>query len=186
MSEPTDNAARLRALDVNQSFIVQAPAGSGKTDLLIRRVLCLLLTVEQPEQVIAITFTRKAAAEMRNRIHKLLLAAARGDEVENDYEASARDMALKVLERDVAQQWDLLNNPERLSLQTIDSLSAMLTRELPLTSTLGAPLAPEDNAQRLYMAAALAQIEASLPQQGAAGEATRLLLAEFDNNLPHM
>ena len=96
-TEPADNAARQRALDVNGSFIVQAPAGSGKTDLLIRRVLCLLLTVEQPEQVIAITFTRKAAAEMRNRIHKLLLAAARDDAVENDYEASARAMALQVL-----------------------------------------------------------------------------------------
>lgn len=183
MSAPVDNAARLQALDVKGSFIVQAPAGSGKTDLLIRRVLCLLLTVEQPEQVIAITFTRKAAAEMRNRIHKLLLAADRGDEVANDYEASARDMALQVLKRDAGQQWGLLSNPERLSLQTIDSLCAMLTRELPLTSTLGAPLAPEDNAQRLYLAAALQQIESALPQQGAAGEATRMLLAEFDNNL---
>ena len=183
MNVPSDNAARLRALDVEGSFVVQAPAGSGKTDLLIRRVLCLLLTVEQPEQVIAITFTRKAAAEMRNRIHKLLIAADRGDEVANDYEASAREMALRVLQRDAGQQWGLLSNPERLSLQTIDSLCAMLTRELPLTSTLGAPLAPEDNAQRLYYAAALQQIESALPQQGAAGDATRMLLAEFDNNL---
>ena len=182
-TEPADNAARQRALDVNGSFIVQAPAGSGKTDLLIRRVLCLLLTVEQPEQVIAITFTRKAAAEMRNRIHKLLLAAARDDAVENDYEASARAMALQVLERDEDQQWGLLSNPERLSLQTIDSLCAMLTRELPLTSTLGAPLAPQDNAQRLYLAAALAQIESSLPRNDAAAHATRMLLGEFDNKL---
>ena len=123
---------------------------------------------------------------MRNRIHELLLAADRGDEVADAYQASSRDMALRVLERDTELQWGLLNNPERLSLQTIDSLCAMLTRELPLTSTLGAPLTPEDNAQRLYQAAALLQIEASLPQQGAVGEATRILLAEFDNNLPRM
>lgn len=180
---PADHAARTKALDVSGSFIVQAPAGSGKTDLLIRRVLCLLLTVEQPEQIVAITFTRKAAAEMRHRIHALLLVAANDVPVSNDYEASARKMALDVLARDKELQWGLLENPERLSLQTIDSLCAMLTRELPLTSTLGAPLSASDNAERLYLAAALRLIESSLQETGVVGDATRLLMAEFDNNL---
>ena len=134
-----DAAARVRALDVRRSFLVQAPAGSGKTGLLIQRVLALLAEVERPEQILAMTFTRKAAAEMRERVLAALQEARAETPVAPDdaHGALTRALALRALAQDARRDWQLLAHPARLKMLTIDAVSAGFARQAPLTTGLG-------------------------------------------------
>jgi ATP-dependent helicase/nuclease subunit A len=149
-----DSAARLRALDVSQSFIVQAPAGSGKTELLIQRYLKLLETVETPDAVIAITFTRKAAGEMRSRVMQALRAAQGGIRPEVEHERWTFDISRNVLEHERQLGWDLLRNPARLRIETIDALCTGITRRMPWLARFGAMPEISEKAEDLYREAA--------------------------------
>ncbi|MEQ1533756.1 MAG: UvrD-helicase domain-containing protein, partial [Sideroxydans sp.] len=68
------------ALDPHRSVVVEACAGSGKTWLLVSRIVRLLLDGAQPSQILAITFTRKAAQEMQARLQEWLRDLAMKDE----------------------------------------------------------------------------------------------------------
>jgi ATP-dependent exoDNAse (exonuclease V) beta subunit len=175
-----DADQRKRALDPHLSFIVQAPAGSGKTELLVRRYLALLTRVAVPEAIIAITFTRKAANEMRIRI-MLALELAQKTDVPAGKEAERYQLAKKVLAQDQALAWNLLSNPNRLRILTIDSFCQSLTRQMPLLAGLGEKLTPVDHPEGLYRLAAQAllnQLEDNLPWQASLS----YLLSHLDND----
>jgi ATP-dependent exoDNAse (exonuclease V) beta subunit len=177
--ELPDAHARLRALDVTTSFIVQAPAGSGKTELLIQRYLALLATVERPESVLAITFTRKAAAEMRKRVLDALRRAASYDEPSRAADTTA--LAQATLRVDAARGWNLLENPGRLRIMTIDALNVMLAQRLPLLSGIGAGLDVDERPSALYREAA-ERVHAYVADDDAAtSDAVVALLRHLDN-----
>lgn len=136
---PADQADREAALEPGRSFIVQAPAGSGKTELLTQRFLRLLSVVERPEEIIAITFTRKAAGEMRDRILAALQLGARVEPPAEAHRRGTWTLARAARARDQALGWGLMDNPRRLRIETIDALNAWLARQLPVSSRLGAP-----------------------------------------------
>ena len=150
-----DAAARREAIDAGRSFIVQAPAGSGKTSLLTLRYLRLLATVESPEEIVAITFTRKAASEMRHRIVRALSLARRPLEAGAErHAAELHATAAAALARSRARGWDLERNPARLHVQTIDGLSHWLAQRLPLAARMALSAALVDDARPLYREAA--------------------------------
>ncbi|AKH38890.1 MULTISPECIES: UvrD-helicase domain-containing protein [Nitrosomonas] len=155
-----DQAERLRALDPQHSFIVQAPAGSGKTGLLTQRFLVLLERVDAPEEIVAITFTRKAASEMRQRILQALTDAQNPLPPQDQYAHQTWQLAQRVLAHDGANEWQLLENPARLRIQTIDSLCARLVSQMPILSKLGALPSIAEDATELYQQAARQTIEA--------------------------
>jgi ATP-dependent exoDNAse (exonuclease V) beta subunit len=177
-----DALAREQALDVQRSFIVQAPAGAGKTELLSRRFLALLATVAEPESILAITFTRKAAAEMRSRILGAL-AAARSPDPERPQHERTLQVARAALAADARRGWNLLAQPNRLRILTIDALNLSLARRLPVLSGLGAGLGIEEDARELYRSAAerlLDHLPLGAPADAAA---VATLLAHVDNRV---
>lgn len=178
---PEDALNRQRALDPQQSFIVQAPAGSGKTSLLTQRFLRLLTTVNNPEEILAITFTRKAAAEMHLRVIEALMLAQHPEPSE-DYLKQMWQLATRALAHDAEKNWQLLHNPNRLRIKTIDSLCAYLTKQMPVLARFGSQPSIEADCRPLYALAARGVLE-EIENDGVEADAVRLLVSHLDNKL---
>lgn len=182
---PSDLRARQDALDPERSFIVQAPAGSGKTELLIQRILGLLTTVQKPEEVLAITFTRKAAAEMQDRLLAALVQASTEPEPVEDYRRQTWQRARRVLQQDQRLDWNLIQNPSRLQIMTIDSFCSSLSRQMPWLARLGEQPGIAEDAEALYRQAAenlLLKLESDSP----ASRHIETVLRQIDNHLVNL
>ena len=128
-----DDAARRFAVDPRHHVVLEASAGTGKTSVLVERYINLLRAGVEPANILAITFTRKAAAEMRERVVAGLRDAARG---------SAADRA----------RWlDLRDRLDDIAISTIDAFCLSLLREFPLEADLdpGFDMADETEVPRL-------------------------------------
>jgi ATP-dependent exoDNAse (exonuclease V) beta subunit len=169
-SPPPDQSQRERALDPTRSILVQAPAGSGKTTLLTGRFLTLLAQVDDPGQVVAITFTNAATAEMRNRILDELRAE----------KPSA--LARRALDRSITRGWNLLDLPAQLRIYTIDAFCRELALQQPLLSGLGGGLDIADHPTDLYRRAARHTMEQIGGPDLALSAAVEALLLWRDNN----
>ncbi|MGK0442430.1 MAG: ATP-dependent exoDNAse (exonuclease V) beta subunit, partial [Pseudohongiellaceae bacterium] len=181
MAAPIDHQQRIDALNPLRSICVTAPAGSGKTELLSQRVLTLLARVKQPEEILAITFTRKAAAEMHQRIMSALEYASQFGEPEEVHKKLTWKLATDVLRHDAECGWQLLYNSSRLKIQTIDSLCASLTKQMPILANFGAQPAITDNASPYYKLA-VAQLLEQLETDTPLADDLELLLKHVDND----
>ncbi len=176
---PADHEARCRAIDPEGSFIVRAPAGSGKTTLLIQRYLVLLARVERPEEILCMTFTRKAAGEMRSRVVRALQCAEAGTPARD---TKTHDLACEALVHAQKRGWNLLQNPSRLQFYTIDGLCNWLVRQMPHASGLGALPDIEELSVMLCRRAAAQAIARMDDGEDPAAEAARIVLHYLDNN----
>ncbi|MBT5957111.1 MAG: UvrD-helicase domain-containing protein [Nitrospina sp.] len=177
-----DEKARKQALKPDQSFIVQAPAGSGKTELLIQRYLKLLGLANFPEEILAMTFTRKAAAEMKERILSALTTAQTQRCPKQVHAKFTWELAQKVLEQDQKREWNLMDNPARLRIVTIDSFCSSLTRRMPLLSRMGTTLNIQENAKSLYRETARIILNLTENKTNPYGELVRNILRHIDNS----
>ncbi len=175
-----DSLNRVRALG-HASFIVEAPAGAGKTELLTQRYLKLLASVNEPEEIIALTFTNKAATEMRNRILLSLEHAQHQTPETAAHKLVTRGLANAALHQSNAKQWDIIAQPSRLRILTIDALCSSLTRQMPLLSKFGGQPVVSDDTEPHYLDAARRAI-AHIMHETKPDDTVTTALRYMDNN----
>ena len=132
-SRTPDDDARRDAVDPSRNVVLEASAGTGKTRVLVERYVNLLRAGVDPDHILAMTFTRKAAAEMRERIIARLREASRSSPL------------------DLARWRDLKDRLGDISISTIDAFCLSLLREFPLEADVdpGFELADDTEVPRL-------------------------------------
>ncbi|HEY0745797.1 MAG TPA: UvrD-helicase domain-containing protein [Steroidobacteraceae bacterium] len=148
-----DGDARAHAIESQRSVLVQAPAGSGKTTLLVQRYLRLLALVDGPERILALTFTRRAAQEMRQRVLSALSAASLAACPE-EMNQRTWNLAVAAKRRMDSLKCDMHLQPSRLRIETIDAFNSWLANQLSVSAGAGSALRILADAKPVYEEAA--------------------------------
>jgi len=148
------SADQAKASDPAASVFVSANAGTGKTKLLTDRVLRLLLSGAPADAILCVTYTRAAAAEMRNRIFKRLAdwaiipAKALGEDLENmGIHTPSQDMRRRA--RSLFAE--ILDNDDGPRVETVHSFCQSILRRFPIEAGVAphVQLADDDEQSRL-------------------------------------
>lgn len=185
-------AEQRKATSPAQSAWVEANAGTGKTKVLTDRVTRLLLAGVKPERILCLTFTKAAAAEMRNRLAAQLGRWALAEEAELDKEiAKLIDRAPEAEERVIARRLfaRVLDAPGGINILTIHAFCQALLKRFPLEAGVapGFEVLDEGEAGTILkqaqdeQMAALARRDAPASLRDAlAAVAGRISIAEYD------
>ncbi|MDR3569835.1 MAG: UvrD-helicase domain-containing protein [Syntrophobacteraceae bacterium] len=151
MTLPADSQKRKKALSPGAGFHITAPAGSGKTFLLVARFLRLLSLVDHPRHILALTFTNKAAAEMRERVRHWLMRAKGCSPPESESDAEMLGYASKALTAH-SELEELLLAGEILQICTFHSFCYALASQAPFEAEIapGSTLIDE-NEQEVFL-----------------------------------
>ncbi|MDD5476039.1 MAG: UvrD-helicase domain-containing protein, partial [Syntrophales bacterium] len=135
MNNPADAPSRDDALDTNRSFHVESPAGSGKTMLLTTRFVKLLAESGHPSEILALTYTEKAALEMRTRIVDALRRAKESAPPTTPADKELLSAAEEAL-RHHRDRFDLLSSSSSLNIMTFHGFCHYLAARAPLEARL--------------------------------------------------
>lgn len=127
-----------RAADPSRNIWVEASAGTGKTQVLTDRILRLLLAGVLPERILALTFTRAAAAEMQNRLTRTLARWRQADDehLRAELQVLEADNGEETLARARRLFAEVLDLPAGLALQTLHGFAQSLLAGFPLEAGL--------------------------------------------------
>jgi ATP-dependent helicase/nuclease subunit A len=137
------------ACDPQRPIVVQACAGAGKTWMLVSRIVRALLAGSKPQEILAITFTKKAAGEMRERLQEWLLKFSKADDATLVQELVLRGISEEIAMSPAQNLREVLSNlyqrtlrePRSVQIRTFHSWFAQLLRSAPLAivQSLGLP-----------------------------------------------
>jgi len=154
MKIPKDIKARQESVNPKKSFLMLAGGGGGKTEQMSRRILKLMPLRLNPESILCITFTKKAASEMRGRVIKYLKLGLIDTPPKEKHLEETWLLAKEAMKHSDLMGWDIINNPGRLQLMTIDSFCLQLINNHPVANKYGSTILPIEDSRPLYTKAA--------------------------------